>query len=52
MAMTPAPLTDQQKSQLSEKRSANLKPMKQDNYIYLPNQPSGSLILMSGNLGI
>lgn len=52
MAMTPAPLTDQQKSQLSEKRSANLKPMKQDNYIYLPNQPSGSLILMSGNLSI
>lgn len=33
MAMTPTPLTDQQKSQLSEKRSAHLKPMKQDNYI-------------------
>ncbi|KAL9972775.1 hypothetical protein ACROYT_G019144 [Oculina patagonica] len=42
MAMTPALLSDQQKSQLSKKRSAHLnklKPIKQDNYIYLLNQP-------------
>ncbi|KAL9983233.1 hypothetical protein ACROYT_G005374 [Oculina patagonica] len=39
VAMTPALLTDQQKSQLSEKRSAHLEPIKQDNYIYLPGQP-------------
>ena len=39
MAMTPAPLTDQQKSNLSDRRSAHLKPVKQDNYIYMPNQP-------------
>ena len=39
MAMTPAPLADQQRCQLSEKRSAHLKPMKQDNFTYLPNQP-------------
>ncbi len=39
IAMTPALLTDQQKSQLSEKRSAHLEPIKQDNYIYLPGQP-------------
>ena len=38
MAITPAPLIDWQKSQLSEKRSAHLKPMKQVNYINLPNQ--------------
>lgn len=53
MAMTPTPLTDQQKSQHSEKRSAHLKPMKQENYICWIN-PSGSLmmILTNGNLGI
>ena len=31
MAMTPAPLTDQQKTHLSDKRSAHLKSSKQDN---------------------
>lgn len=39
MAMTPVPLTDQQKTHLSDKRSAHLKPSKQDSNIYLPNQP-------------
>ena len=39
MAMTPAPVTDQQKTHLSDKRSAHLKPSKQDNNIYLPSQP-------------
>ena len=39
MAMTPAPLTDQQKTHLSDKRSAHLKSSKQDNNIYLPSQP-------------
>ena len=38
MAMTPAPLTDQQKTHLSDKRSAHLKSSKQDNNIYLPSQ--------------
>ena len=37
--MTPAPLTDQQKTHLSNKRSAHLKSSKQDNNIYLPSQP-------------
>ena len=39
MAMTPALLTDQQKTHLSDKRSAHLKSSKQDNNIYLPSQP-------------
>ena len=39
MAMTPAPLTDQQKTHLSDKCSAHLKSSKQDNNIYLPSQP-------------
>lgn len=39
MAMTSAPLTDQQKTHLSDKRSAHLKSSKQDNNIYLPSQP-------------
>ena len=39
MTMIPVPLTDQQKTCLNEKRSAHLKPPKQDKNIYLPNQP-------------
>ena len=39
MGMTPAPLTDQQKTHLSDKHSAHLKSSKQDNNIYLPSQP-------------
>ena len=39
MAKTLAPLTDQQKTHLSDKRSAHLKSSKQDNNIYLPSQP-------------
>ena len=39
MAMTPAPLIDQQKTHLSDKRSAHLKSSKQDNNFYLPSQP-------------
>ena len=39
MKMKPAPLTDQQKAHLNDKRSAHLKPSKKDNNIYLPNQP-------------
>ena len=39
MAMTPVPLTDQQKTHLSDKCSAHLKSSKQDNNIYLPSQP-------------
>ena len=39
MAMTPAPLTDQQKTHLSDKCSAHLKSSKQENNIYLPSQP-------------
>ena len=39
MAMTPALLTDQQKTHLSDKRSAHLKSSKQDNNICLPSQP-------------
>jgi len=39
MTMTPAPLTDQQKTHLNNKRSAHLKPSKKDNKVYLPNQP-------------
>ena len=39
MAMTPAPLTDQQKTHLNDKRSAHLKSSKQDNNIYLTSQP-------------
>ena len=39
MAMTPAPLTDQQKTSLSNKHSAQLKSSKQDSNIYLPSQP-------------
>ena len=39
MAMTPAPLTDQQQTHLSDKRSAYLKSSKQDNNTYLPSQP-------------
>ena len=39
MAMTPAPLTDQQKTHPSDKCSAHLKSSKQDNNIYLPSQP-------------
>ena len=39
MTMTPAPLTDQQKTHLNDKRSAHRKPSKKDNNVYLPNQP-------------
>ena len=39
MAMTPAPLIDQQKTHLSDKRSPHLKSSKQDNNFYLPSQP-------------
>lgn len=39
MAMSPAPLTDQQKAHLSDKRSAHLKSPKQDTQIYVPDQP-------------
>ena len=39
MAMTPGPLTDQQKTPLSNKHSAQLKSSKQDSNIYLPSQP-------------
>ena len=39
MTMTSAPLTDQAKTRLSNKRSAHLKPMKHDDDIYVPNQP-------------
>ena len=37
--MTPAPLTDQQQTHLSDKRSAYLKSSKQDNNTYLSSQP-------------
>lgn len=39
MAMTPAPLTDQWETHLSDKHVVHLKPSKQDSKIYLPNQP-------------
>ena len=39
MAMTPVPLTDQEKTHHSNKRSAHLKPPKQESNIYLPHQP-------------
>ena len=39
MVITPAPLTDQQKTHLSDRRSAHLKSLKQDNNIYLSSQP-------------
>ena len=48
MAMTPAPLTDQQKTHPSDKRSAHLKSSKQDNNIYLPSG-SQMTVQMSGN---
>ena len=39
MSMKPTPLTDQQKADLNDKRSAHLKPLKHDKNVYLPNQP-------------
>ena len=39
MVMIPAPLTDQLKAHLAHKRSTHLKPSKQDNNVYLQNQP-------------
>ena len=39
MTMIPAPLTDQQKAHLSDKRSAHLKSSKQDIQTYIPDQP-------------
>ena len=39
MTMIPVPLSDQQKINLNDKRSAHLKPSKHDRNIYLPNQP-------------
>ena len=39
MSMRPAPLTDQQKIGLSNKRSAHLKSPKENKVSYMPNQP-------------
>ena len=39
MSMKPTSLTDQQKADLNDKRSAHLKPLKHDQNVYLPNQP-------------
>ena len=39
MSMKPAPLTDQQKADLNDKRSTHLRPWKHDKNIYIPNQP-------------
>ena len=51
MAMTPAPLTDQQKTHLSDKRSAHLKSSKQATISTCQVRPSGLLmtVQMSGN---